>query len=100
MKLLIYLTILCASLGCGSTTTYRPWIHGHSALEEAIIVPQTKERIYCNDEERFQKYVSVSILDLQKLALILKHAKVPKKVRIIVENFRKDVEKLKEKEEN
>lgn len=96
MKLQIYLTILCASLfllGCGSQTTYRPWIHGHSTLEEAIIVPQTKERIYCN-EDRFQNYVSVSITDLQNLALILKHSKVPKKVRLIVEKFNKDVEQL------
>lgn len=92
MKLLIFLTILFVS-SCGSPTTYRPWIHGHSTKDQAIIVPQTKERIYCS-EDRFQEYVSVSIQDLQALALILKHAKVPKKVRIIIERFNKDVSEL------
>ncbi len=89
IKLLLTLTILCAS--CGSTTDYRPSIYGHDYINREIITPVTFERISCGDK-RFNEYVSVNLDDLAKLALILKHSKVPKKVRLLVEKFKKEVD--------
>jgi hypothetical protein len=89
-KLLTTLTILCAS-ACGSNTTYRPSIYGHDYVNREIITPATYARISCGDAE-FNKYVSVNLDDLAKLALILKHSKVPKKVRVLIEDFSKEVD--------
>ena len=89
-KLLTILTILCLS-ACGSITTYRPSIYGHDYINREIVTPTTHARISCGDRE-FNKYVSVSLEDLTKLALILKHSKVPKKVRRLVEKFTKEVD--------
>jgi len=83
---------------CGSVTTYRPSIYGHDYAQREIITPETHVRISCGDQE-FNKYVSVSLSDLSKLAIILKNAKVPKKVRILVEGFSKEV-KLRKKLQN
>ena len=92
MKLLILLTILCVS--CGSATTYRPSIYGHDYINQEIVTPTTHERISCGAED-FNKYVSISLKDLTKLALVLKYAKVPKKVRVLIEGFRKELKKVK-----
>ena len=86
---LILLTILLSS--CGSTTTYRPSIYGHDYITREIITPVTHKRISCGDKD-FNKYVSVNLSDLAKLAIILKNAKVPKKVRILVEGFKNEVD--------
>ena len=96
MKLLIFLTILCVS-SCGSPTTYRPSIYGHDYITRVIVTPVTRKRISCGDRE-FNKYVSVSLKDLSKLAIILKEAKVPRKVRILVEAFNKEVKSVKLKQ--
>lgn len=83
----ILLTILLNS--CGSVTTYRPSIYGHDYRSREIITPVTHERISCGDKD-FQKYVSINLKDLSKLAVILKNAKLPKKIRIVIENFKKE----------
>lgn len=89
MKLLIALTILLVS-SCGSPTKYRPSIYGHDFVNREIVTPNTHVRISCGDRQ-FNKFVSVSLDDLAKLALVLKEAKVPKKVRILIEGFGKEV---------
>ena len=89
-KLLIHLTIFLLLSSCGSRTTYKPSIYGHDYLNQEIITPVTHERIYCGSPE-FNKYATVKLEDLVSLALILKYAKLPKKVRLIVEGFRKEV---------
>jgi len=89
-KLLTTLTILFLS-ACGSNTTYRPSIYGHDYINREIITPVNHARISCG-EEAFNKYVSVNLNDLAKLALVLKHSKVPKKVRLLIENFKKEVD--------
>lgn len=97
MKQLMILTIFLFS-SCGSHTTYRPLIHGHDYLNQEIIVPRTHERIHCG-EKRFNKYVSLSLDDLTRLALVLKNAKLPKKVRLLVEKFSHElIEKNKSQE--
>jgi hypothetical protein len=91
MKQRILLTILLINLSaCGSQTTYRPSIYGHDFETREIITPSTHIRISCGARE-FNKYVSVSLKDLSKLALVLKNAKVPRKVRILIEGFGKEV---------
>jgi hypothetical protein len=87
--LLILLTTSLSS--CGSPTKYRPSIYGHDYVQREIVTPVTHVRISCGDEE-FNKYVSVSLKDLSKLALVLKEAKVPKKVRVLIEGFGKEVD--------
>ena len=96
MKLLLLLTILCVS-SCGSQTTYRPSIYGHDYINREIITPVTFERISCGERD-FQKYASVNLKDLSKLALILQEAKLPKKVRIIIEAFEKEVKTVQKKQ--
>lgn len=90
MKQLMFLMILFVS-ACGSTTSYRPSIYGHDYKNMEIITPVTYQRISCGDPA-FQRYVSVDLDDLRKLALVLKNAKVPKKVRILIEGFGKEVD--------
>lgn len=89
------LLILLITLGsCRSTTTYRPSVYGHDYITREIIKPKTYERISTGDKE-FNKYVSFSLDDLNKLRLILKDAKLSKKVRIIIEKFDNEVEAYK-----
>ena len=88
MMLLMLLTTSLVS--CGSPTKYRPSIYGHDYIQREIVTPKTHVRISCGDRE-FNKFVSVSLDDLAKLALVLKEAKVPKKVRILIEGFGKEV---------
>lgn len=90
--LLITLTILLSS--CGSKTTYRPSIYGHDYINAEIITPVTHKRISCSEKD-FNKYVSVDLKDLSKLAMVLKYAKLPRKVRILIEAFSKEVKKRK-----
>ena len=92
MKRLILLMILCVS-SCGSSTKYRPEILGHDYKNLEIIKPKTYERVYCGDES-FNKYASVSLKDLKKIALILKEAKIPWQVKVIVEELEKEVKRL------
>jgi hypothetical protein len=91
MKRPVFLTMFLIS-SCASGTKYKPSIYGHDYRNREIITPVTHERIYCGTRE-FNKFASVRLEDLTKLALILKYAKVPRKVRLIVENFRKEVAK-------
>ena len=95
-KLLATLTLLCVLSGCLSTTKYRPSIHGHDYLRQEIIEPITYRRIYTGDAE-FNRYVSISLDDLAKLAIVLKNAKLPRKVRRIVERFSKEVKTVEKK---
>lgn len=88
MKLLIFSTILLSS--CGSTTSYRPSIYGHDYINREIVKPVTHERISCGEND-FNRFVSIDLDDLRKLALVLKNAKVPRKVRILIEGFEKEV---------
>jgi len=92
-KLLTTLTLLCVLSGCLSHTKYRPSIHGHDYLNQEIIEPKTYRRIYTGDPA-FNEYVSISLDDLAKLALVLKNAKLPRKVRFIVERFTKEVKEV------
>lgn len=89
MKLLLFLTILCVS-GCGSNTTYRPMVYGHDYMRMALVEPVTFRRISCGDEE-FQEYASVKVEDLVKIATVLKKAKVPKHIRVLVESLTKEL---------
>lgn len=95
MKLLILLTILCAS--CSSPTKYRPTIYGHDYKYGEIVKPITHERISCRDEE-FNKYVSFSLKDFSKIALLLEKADVPYDIRIILEKFEKELKQVKRKQ--
>ena len=95
-KLPIILTLLCVLSGCLGHTKYRPSIHGHDYLRQEIIEPTTHRRIYTGDAE-FNKFVSISLDDLAKLALVLKNAKLPRKVRRIVERFSKEVKTVEKK---
>lgn len=96
MKLLTTLTMLCVLSGCLRSTSYRPTIHGHDYLNQEIIEPKTYRRIYTGSPE-FNKYVSISLADLSKLALVLKNARLPRKVRRVVERFTKEVKRVKYK---
>ena len=90
MKQLTYLTILLILSSCLSHTKYRPSIYGHDHVTQEIVTPVSHERIYTGDPE-FNKFVSIKLSDLSKLALVLRHAKLPRKVRRIVEKFTKEV---------
>ena len=92
-KLLTTLTTLLVLSGCLSHTKYRPTIYGHDYQNQEIITPTTHERIYTGSPA-FNKYVSISLHDLAKLALVLKNAKLPRKVRFIVERFNKEVKQV------
>lgn len=95
MKQVIFLLILCAS--CAGTTTYRPSIYAHDYKYGEIIVPVTKERISCREPE-FNKYVSFSLEDFSKIALVLKKAELPRHVIIILEKFEKELRLVKQKQ--
>ncbi len=92
MKLIgmLQLTLLITLGSCRSTTTYRPTVYGHDYITREIIEPKTYRRINTGDKE-FNKFVSFSLDDLAKLRLLLKDAKLSKKVRIIIEKFDKDL---------
>lgn len=91
-KPLLILTILCIS-GCGSNTTYRPLVYGHDYMNMTIIEPKTFRRISCGDEE-FNGYASVRVEDIAKLATVLKKAKLPRHIRILVEQLNNEVVEL------
>jgi len=91
MKLLTILTTCLILNSCGTNTKYRPSIYGHDYKAQEIITPITYKRVKCGDPE-FNEYASVRLDDLSRLALILKYAKLPRKVRLLIENFRKEVE--------
>lgn len=86
--------LLASMVSCGSKTKYRPSIYGHDYMNMEIIKPVTFDRVSCGDPD-FNKYVSVSLDDLSKLALVLREAKVPRAVRVIIENFNKELESKK-----
>lgn len=92
MKQLTTLMMFLILSSCGSLTTYRPSIYGHDFKTMEIVTPVTYERISCGEKE-FNKYASIKLSDLSKLALILKNAKLPKKVRFIIERFKREVDK-------
>lgn len=95
-KIVTGLLIFLILGSCAKTTKYRPLIYGHDYTYGEIIRPVSYERISCRSPE-FQDYVSFSIDDLAKVRLLIKHGKLPKKVRIILEKFDKDFEKIKRK---
>ena len=85
--------LMCLIVGsCKSLTTYRPAIYGHDYVSREIITPVSHNRISCGDKE-FNKYVSFSLTDLTKIGVLLKNAKLSRKVRIILEKFDKDIKK-------
>ena len=92
MKRLATLTTFLIVSSCGSLTKYRPSIYGHDYRNQEIITPVTFERISCGNPT-FNEYASVKLDDLVKLALVLKYAKLPFKVRVLVDGFTKEVEK-------
>lgn len=92
MKLLIFLTILCVT-SCGSPTTYRPDVYGHDYMNMTIIEPISKRRISCGDEE-FNEYASVKLKDIVKIATVLKKAKLPRHIRILIEDFETEIKEL------
>lgn len=61
-----------------------------------LVRPKKKGRISCGDPQ-FEMYASVHLNDLKKLALILKKAKLPRHVRIIVEQLNNEVSELEAK---
>lgn len=86
---------LCLT-SCGSNTTYRPEILGHDYMRMELVKPKKQGRISCGDPQ-FEMYASVHLNDLKKLALILKKAKLPRHVRLLVEELNKEVEVLETK---
>lgn len=62
-------------------------------MAQTIIEPKTFKRISCGEPE-FQAYASVSIDDLVRIATVLKNAKLPRHIRILVEQFNEEVKKL------
>lgn len=94
MKQIAMLLLIALTTSCGSSeTTYRPVVYGHDYVAMEIIRPITFERVSCGDPD-FNKYVSVSIDDLVKLATVLKNAKLPRHIRIIVEQYTSDLKEL------
>jgi len=93
MKLLTTLILLCVLSGCLRSTSYRPTVYGHDYLNQEIITPTTHKRIYTGDPE-FNKFVSISLEDLSKLVLVLKNARLKRKVRRVVEKFSKEVKQV------
>ena len=84
------LLLTLSTTSCSSNTTYRPKIYGHDYYTMTIIEPVTYKATYCGDPD-FNKYVSVKLEDLTKLALVLKKAKLPIHIRIIIEEFNNDI---------
>jgi len=75
---------------CRGSLVYRPMIYGHDYVGREIITPKTKVRISTGDRE-FNKFVSISFDDLNKLAALLKDGKFSKKVRILVGKHKKNL---------
>ena len=94
MKKIAILLLISLTTSCASSTTYRPKIYGHDFQDGSIIAPKTHERISCS-EFRFNEYVSISLDDLAKLALALKNAKLPRHIRIIIEDVNRELRQLK-----
>lgn len=92
MKLLTTLTTFLILSSCGSRFKYRPVIYGHDYINQEIITPVTYKRIRTNDK-KFNEYASIKLDDLSKLALVLKYAKLPLKVRILVDKYSQELTK-------
>jgi hypothetical protein len=68
-------------------------IYGHDYNAMTIIEPVTKRRVSCGDAE-FEAYASISLEDLTKLGALLKTGKFPRHIRILVEEFNKELSGL------
>lgn len=65
-------------------------------MNMTIIEPVTKRRVSCGDDE-FNEYASVRVEDIAKLATVLKKARLPKHIRILVEEFNNEIKMLETK---
>lgn len=71
--------------GCGNLK-YRPviFVFDHEKLE----ITNGKDRVYCGDES-IKGYYAVDGDDLNDIKTVLKHAKVPWHIKIVLERLKK-----------
>lgn len=93
--LLLTLSTIFLISSCGSTTTYRPPIAAHDYKNMELVL-KDHSRVYAGDK-KFNEYASIHLDDLIKIAIIIKNAKLPKHIILIVEQYEKEVLKLKQK---